>query len=82
MEWNIEYTDKFGDWWRTLEETEEVDVTAVVELLGNEARNWNFHIHLGCKVPSMITCGNCEFRAVVARFGFSMRSIREEPRYC
>ena len=42
MEWNIEYTDEFGDWWRTLEETEEVDVTAVVELLGERGPQLEF----------------------------------------
>ena len=33
MEWDIEYTDAFGDWWEGLTEAEQVDVAAVVELL-------------------------------------------------
>lgn len=33
MEWEVEYTDEFGDWWATLTEVEQEDVAAVVELL-------------------------------------------------
>jgi hypothetical protein len=32
-EWCIEYTDKFGAWWDTLSEEEQIDVQAVVGLL-------------------------------------------------
>ncbi|NMF61349.1 addiction module toxin RelE [Brasilonema octagenarum UFV-E1] len=32
-EWCVEYTDKFGAWWDTLSEEEQIDVTAVVGLL-------------------------------------------------
>lgn len=33
MEWEVEYTDEFGDWWATLSEAEQEDIAAVVELL-------------------------------------------------
>jgi hypothetical protein len=33
MPWNVEYTDEFGEWWETLSEDEQDDVTAVVSLL-------------------------------------------------
>lgn len=33
MEWDVEYTDEFGDWWATLQEAEQIDVAAVVGLL-------------------------------------------------
>jgi hypothetical protein len=36
MEWIVEFTDEFEDWWNTLSEAEQEDVAAVVELL--EAR--------------------------------------------
>jgi len=36
MEWEIEYTDEFGEWWGTLSETEQVDIAAVVELLAQK----------------------------------------------
>lgn len=33
MSWSVEYTDEFGEWWATLTEGEQEDVTAVAELL-------------------------------------------------
>lgn len=33
MEWDVEYTDEFGEWWESLTEAEQEDVAAVVELL-------------------------------------------------
>jgi hypothetical protein len=33
MNWNVEYTDEFGEWWTTLSEKQQEDVAASVELL-------------------------------------------------
>ena len=33
MTWDVEYTDDFGSWWKTLSESEQEDVAAVVTLL-------------------------------------------------
>ena len=33
MAWNVEYTDEFGEWWRSLDEGEQDDVAATVGLL-------------------------------------------------
>jgi hypothetical protein len=33
MEWDVEYTDEFGDWWGALMEEEQEDVFAVVQQL-------------------------------------------------
>ena len=33
MIWDVEYTNKFGDWWAGLSEGEQEDTTALVELL-------------------------------------------------
>ncbi len=33
MEWEVEYTEEFGDWWDSLSEAEQEDVAAVVEML-------------------------------------------------
>ncbi len=33
MGWNVEYTDEFGRWWRSLTESEQDDVAACVGLL-------------------------------------------------
>lgn len=33
MEWEVEYTDEFGEWWDSLSEAEQVEIDAVVRLL-------------------------------------------------
>lgn len=33
MEWDVEYTDEFENWWHTLNEAEQIDLTASVILL-------------------------------------------------
>lgn len=33
MSWDVEYTDEFGDWWRSLSEDEQVSLAASVRLL-------------------------------------------------
>ena len=33
MAWEVEYTEEFGNWWRTLTPGEQVDVDAAVRLL-------------------------------------------------
>lgn len=33
MAWQIEYTDEFGNWWASLTEDEQIEITAHVELL-------------------------------------------------
>jgi hypothetical protein len=33
MAWNVEYTNEFGEWWKTLSEAEQEDVSAIAELL-------------------------------------------------
>ena len=33
MSWEVEYTDEFGQWWQTLSERQQDDVTVRVELL-------------------------------------------------
>ena len=42
MSWEIETTDAFKDWWHTLTEQEQDDVTAVVELLGERGPHLPF----------------------------------------
>lgn len=32
-DWNVEYTDEFGEWWNGLTEAEQEDVAAIVKLL-------------------------------------------------
>ena len=33
MPWEVEFTDEFGDWWRTLDDTEQASIDIVVRLL-------------------------------------------------
>ena len=33
MSWDVEYTDEFGQWWATLSEDEQEEISAKVELL-------------------------------------------------
>ena len=35
MNWDIEYTDEFGNWWEKLTEGEQSSVAASVKLLGH-----------------------------------------------
>ncbi len=36
MEWEVEYSDEFGEWWAALSEAEQEDVRAVVGILEKE----------------------------------------------
>jgi hypothetical protein len=47
--WEVEYTDEFGDWWNTLDEEEQTDVNASVELLIKEGPNLLFPYSSGIK---------------------------------
>lgn len=40
--WNVEYTDEFGEWWNTLDEDEQDDVRAFVELLATHGPNLEY----------------------------------------
>jgi hypothetical protein len=42
MAWEIEYTDEFGEWWETLNEKEQNDITVVVNLLIERGANLPF----------------------------------------
>ncbi len=42
MVWDIEYTDEFGDWWKTLLEAQQEDTAAVVGLLAEAGPSLRF----------------------------------------
>jgi hypothetical protein len=42
MAWNIEYTDEFGDWWSNLQENEQDDTVAIVDLLAEQGARLAF----------------------------------------
>ena len=41
--WEVEYTDEFGEWWETLDITEQDVVAYSVRLLKNEGPSLKFH---------------------------------------
>ena len=42
MAWNVEYTNEFGEWWNSITDSVQDDVTATVELLGELGPNLKF----------------------------------------
>jgi len=40
--WEVEYTDEFGQWWDTLNEPEQIDVTAHIGLLEKQGPRLGF----------------------------------------
>ena len=49
MNWEVEYTDEFGDWWEALSETQQEDVRAIVQLLVEEGPKLPFPYSSGIK---------------------------------
>lgn len=45
--WEVEYTNEFGMWWRTLKEVEQIDVAAAVGLLEELGPNLKFPYSTG-----------------------------------
>lgn len=42
MNWEVEYTDEFEEWWESLSESEQEDVSASVQLLEERGPNLGF----------------------------------------
>ena len=42
MVWEVEYTNEFGQWWAILTETQQEDISAIVELLKQEGPKLRF----------------------------------------
>lgn len=61
MEWEVEYTDEFGDLWTSLTETEQEDVAAVIELLEEKGLSCPTHTVPGSMGQNTPICENCEF---------------------
>ena len=47
--WEIEYTDEFEEWWNTLSEGLQIDITVTVDLLSQFGRNLQFPYSSGIK---------------------------------
>lgn len=44
--WEVAYTDEFEEWWETLTESEQIDITSSVGLLEECGLTSNTHTHL------------------------------------
>ena len=42
MDWNVEYTDEFGEWWKELAEAVQEDIAGTVRLLMEQGPNLAF----------------------------------------
>src|SRR4051794_5199461 len=82
MPWNVEYTDEFGEWWRTLSEGEQDDVAAIVTLLERSGPQLPFPTRRASKVRATRTCASYACRAAAIRCGCSTLSIRAGARSC
>jgi hypothetical protein len=49
MEWPVEYTDEFGEWWETLTESEQISIDAHVRKLEQRGPNLPFPYSSGIK---------------------------------
>ncbi len=49
MSWNVEYTDEYGNWWNLLNEEEQDDVEATVNLLVEQGPKLRFPFSSGIK---------------------------------
>jgi hypothetical protein len=49
MEWNVEYSDEFGDWWKSLSEDEQESIAASVGLLEQRGPSLPFPHSSGIK---------------------------------
>jgi len=49
MNWNVEFTDEYGEWWNLLNEAEQDDVEATVNLLVEQGPKLRFPFSSGIK---------------------------------
>ncbi|NES20869.1 MAG: addiction module toxin RelE [Symploca sp. SIO3E6] len=49
MVWDVEYTDEFQEWWNSLTEQQQDDITSVVQLLMEEGAKLPFPYSSGIK---------------------------------
>ena len=59
MNWNVEHTSEFGDWWSVLTERQQEDISAVVLLLMEQWTATAIPLFVrGIRIAGMATCGN------------------------
>lgn len=78
MKWEVEYTDEFEEWWLTLTETEQEDISASVYLLEQRGPSLGFPHSSGINGSKHSHCANLERSIAVDHTGACTRLIREE----
>lgn len=83
MAWEVEYSSEFGDWWETLGEEEQIEISAKVELLekhGPVLLRPHADVIVMSKHSNMKELrGRAIFVAIVPSCAFCMHSILAEP---
>jgi hypothetical protein len=49
MNWNVEYTDEFGEWWNALSTSEQEDISAIAQVLMERGPDLPFPFSSGVK---------------------------------
>lgn len=80
MNWDIEYTDEFGNWWEELSESEQSSVAASVKLLGQFGPGLRFPIAVQSMERGMVIYGNCASSMAGDRIACSTRLIQDAAR--
>jgi hypothetical protein len=75
MNWEVEYTDEFEDWWSSLTEEEQEEIAASVGLLRKWDRGFLTRIVQAFRAQSTVLCVSFGFNIRTDRTGFSMPSI-------
>lgn len=55
MTQEVEFTNEFGDWWSSLSDNEQNDITAVVELLMEYGPHLSFPYSSGVRSSRLVT---------------------------
>lgn len=82
MEWDVEYTDEFSEWWEGLSEAEQEDVAATVELLEEKGPQLPHPYSSGIKAPGIRICGSFESSMQEGYTGYFMPSIHAGWPFC
>jgi hypothetical protein len=82
MEWPVEYTDEFGDWWDTLTEAEQIRIDAHVRKLEQRGPNLPFPYSSGIHGSRHAHMRELRVQSGASRCASSMPSIRAAWQSC
>jgi len=76
MEWIVRGTAVFDAWFDGLNEPEQGDVIAAIDLLKQFGPHLGFRTARRSTVRGILTCGSCGYNTLEGRTGFCTRSIQ------